>query len=339
MKALGPWRCDRTDRLGGGGYAQVFRGWHPDDPGTIRAIKVLNDPTYVATLQREVSTLQTLAGAPGVAQLLDFGRAADGSLCLVTELAPGIRLDQQIRRDGPMSLASARALARQLLAVLRVAHERGLLHKDITPGNILLDAGRATLIDWGVSAPLGDGRAESVHAKLDYCAPELFDARHHRASDFYSLAWVLIFALTGARPYHFDTDKERGYRVVAHVLERPRVPQSIDPALRALLLNWLSKRPEARVLGYDLDALLRDPPASRIDLLRTREYRQLRYEFSYWHLAARHGIVYAQYQYAEQLLALGREAEAIYWLTMAHEQGYSPATRRLAKRRATPPQS
>ena len=273
-----------------------------------------------------------MSACPGAVQLLDFGRRFDGRLCIVTDLVPGTRLDQHVAKFGPLNLVQTLALGRQLLAVMSCAHAKGLLHKDINPANILLQDQQASLIDWGVSEPRGNGRAEIVLAMNDYCAPEFFNGTHDFASDFYALAWVLVFAMTGTRPYHFGTEKDRAYRVAAHALERPELPQDIPPALRRLLSSWLSKDPQQRHMGYDLDALLNHCPTPQASVWTSLDYRQLRYECSYWHQAARHGVLYAQLRYAEQLLAQpDRTTEAIYWLEQAHAKGYVTATYRLAR--------
>lgn len=294
MKDLGPWSYRTFDRLGGGGYADVYRCQRPEEPNVHFAIKILKNPQYVKTLQRELNALTILQGCRGVPQVIDHGRDIAGQLCLVTDLMPGKRLDALVRQNGPLDEPSTLAMAQQILKILEVAHGRDLLHKDITPGNVLINGTQTSLIDWGVSEPVGDGQAPHIRSKREYCAPEYFYYKHCKGSDFYSLAWVMVFAMTGRQPYHFDEEPDQGYRVVAHVMERPTTSDSLPHAWRPMIENWLSKQPQKRILDYDLRTEETDLNRQWSSLLEGRDYRQLQREFSYWHLGSRLNISYAR---------------------------------------------
>lgn len=332
LKALGSWDFDPADRLGGGGYAQVYRCHKADSPAVLRAIKIFDNNSYVNTLEKEVKALEVIQDCPHTPKLLDYGRGSDGRLCIVTELVSGTRLDRHVRANGVLSLDQTFQMLRQMLTLLTVSHDRGLLHKDIKASNLMIDGDSFCLLDWGVAEFVGDQRSEGIRANQDFVAPECFGGHHTYATDFYSLAWLAVFALTGKLPYHFDSNKARDYRALAHVLERPELSLDIAPPMRWLLLSWLGKDPAQRYIGYDIDALLATVPPPKFDVWGTRDYRQLQREFSYAHLAARHGVAYAQLRYAEQLLEQSdRTSEAIYWLEQAHFKGYIAATYRLAR--------
>lgn len=332
IRALGDWQWRAEDRLGGGGYASVYRGRGEglDDC----AVKVYDNPHYANTFEREVAALRSLEGCRSVVRLYDYGRDAEGRLCVVTERVAGERLDQHIRRHGPLDPARVEQLLRGLLKLLGQVHGRGWLHKDIKASNILVDGDRFTLLDWGVAARRGDGRYETIRAKREFVAPECYYGRHDYATDLYSLAWLGVYAATGALPYRFAEVHDADYRVAAHCMERPALPSGVPPQLRNLLLGWLAKRPEARPVGYDLDELLvqlpREEPAYFDDL----EFCQLQFECGWLHRAARHGVPYAQLHYANRLFDAGRLREARYWLERAWSAGYAQAGYRLARRLA-----
>lgn len=314
-------------RLGGGGYAQAYLS----ESGR-EAIKIFNDPHYANTFEGEVKTMQALDGCPGTPSLLDFGRNKDGKLCIVSEFSPGIRLDKLVTDVGPLTPVQAEEMLGQLLEILAWAHERGVVHKDIKASNLLVEQNRYTLLDWGCAGSLADGGEEVIRAKQDFVAPECYYGRHGRATDFYSLAWLVIQALSGKLPYHFATVSDPDYRVAAHSLERPEIACELPGPLKNLLLNWLSKNPEQRLVGYDLPDLLARAAAHQADFANSLEFRQIQREFSFLQRAARHGVPYAQYHLALRLLKEdGREQEAHYWLEAAHAAGFSRATYRLAK--------
>jgi len=331
IQPLRHWLYTQDERLGGGGYAQAYRCRNAAFPDSEYAIKVFDDPSYANTFEKEVRVLQALEGCPGTPPLVDYGRSKEGNLCIVTGFVPGVRLDRHIRSSGPLSLDQTLALIEQVLAVLSYAHARGLLHKDIKASNILMDGDHFTLLDWGVAEPRGNGRSETIRAKQDFVAPECYYGDHDFATDFYSLGWLAVYALTGGLPYHFADIRDHDYRVVAHCLERPELPTGIPAALRSLILNWLGKKPDSRLVGYDLSVLQAGAAGHEPDFSGEMDLRQIQREFSYLHLAASHGIPYAQYQFASYLLKQARSDEAVYWLQRAREAGYIRATYRLAR--------
>jgi len=330
IRRLGHWTYRAEDRLGGGGYAQAYRCRNTDAPMPEAAIKVFKNPDYANTFEKEVAALETLAGCPGTLELIDHGRDAAGALCIVTTLLPGVRLDKLIKQRGPLSGEQTRALVRQLLSVLECAHGRGLLHKDIKASNILVDGERYSLLDWGVAEALGDGRAENIRAKQDFVAPECYAGRHCTATDFYSLGWLIVQATTAALPYHFADNRERDYRVAAHCLERPELPAALPADWRPLVANWIGKRPERRLAGYELDALMagaRALPPGGGDAL---DYRTLGRNTGFLRQAAEAGIPYAQHELAVRLLKENRHGEALFWLEKAAAGGYARSAYRLA---------
>ncbi len=324
---LQPWPYSPKALLGRGGYAKVYKSEDGD-----YAIKVFDDPHYVNTFEKEVAALKLLEGCPGTLRLVDHGRDAQGRLCIVTALVPGIRLDQHIEATGGLSPAATETLLQQILDVLACAHGKGLLHKDVNAANILMDGDTFTLIDWGVAEMRGDGRLEAIRAKPEVVAPECYYGKQDVATDFYALGWLAVMALGGGPPYHFAEIGDPHYRVAAHCLERPPVDAAIPAHLRRLILCWLDKDPAKRPVGYRLSELLVAASRAAVpDFLEFLDFRQLQREFSYLHLAARHDVPYAQHRFGLQLWEQGLRREAGYWLERAHRNGYVEATYSLAK--------
>jgi eukaryotic-like serine/threonine-protein kinase len=325
------WQYSPGDRLGGGGYAQAYLARHSAHANGSCVIKVYDNPLYANTFEGEIRALQTLDGCPGTTELVAHGRNREGRLCIVTRHMPGIRLDRCIRSKGPLTHDQTVSLIEQILAILRIAHESGLLHKDIKASNVIINGECFCLLDWGVAEPLSNGRSENIRAKQDCVAPECYQGEHGPATDFYALGWLAVHALTGALPYHFKEVADLDYRVAAHCLERPVLSPEIPEPLQCLIANWLAKNPAQRLVGYDLPSLLDRAKTNMPDFWDYMEIRQIQREYGYLHLAARHGVPYAQYHQALRLHKAGRVKEAIYWLERAAASGYALAAERLAR--------
>lgn len=332
IRTLAPWHYDPAEHLGGGGYAQAYRCFDPALHPRPCAIKVFDDPYYANTFEREVAALQAMRGCAGTLTLVEHGRDVAGRLCIVTERVPGERLDKLIAKQGRVDEAQLRVILARILGVLHHAHGHGWLHKDIKASNILVDGNDATLIDWGVAERLGDGRAESIRAKQDYVAPECFYGRHGIETDFYSLGWLVVEALTGVRPYHFSTQRERDYRVAAHCLERVALPADLPETWWPLVRAWIARDPVERLTGYDLDALLAQAATHQsTDRDDAVDHRNIGRQYGYLEQAARAGVPYAQHELALRQLKAGRTQEALHWLECAVASGYATAAFRLAR--------
>ncbi|MGW0412029.1 serine/threonine-protein kinase, partial [Streptomyces collinus] len=189
-------------------------------------------------------------------------------LWIVMELVPGRSLERVVAEEGPLGPREAARIGLGLVAALRQVHARGVLHRDIKPGNVLVEAGtagagRVVLTDFGIAA-IQDATALTMVGMLvgspDYMAPERISGRRQGPpSDLWSLGATLCAALAGHSPFSRDTTLATLHAVLH---EEPELPASPGP-LRALLAALLSKDPSDRPTLTALETalhLIADPP-------------------------------------------------------------------------------
>jgi eukaryotic-like serine/threonine-protein kinase len=245
-----------SDLLGSGGMAEVFLA-HDRILGRDLALKVLredyaNDAAFVSRFQREAVSAAAL-NHPYVVQVYDQGRSEDGRLYIAMEHVPGGNLGDLITRRGPLDPAEAARLASQVAEALGAAHERGIVHRDVKPQNVLLDeAGEAKVTDFGIALAASSTSTTSgtnrVFGTARYISPEqAMGERVGPESDLYSLGVVLYEMLTGVVPFEAEGALATALK---HVTDRPISPRERDPsvpeALDTLVMGLLAKDPENR---------------------------------------------------------------------------------------------
>lgn len=251
---LGPYTI--TDWIGQGGMGQVFKAVHTM-MGRECAIKVLplhkSTPEAIENFTREIRT-QAQLDHTNLVRAYDAGH--DGNVhYLVTEFVPGTDLRQLVRRQGPLTMQQAANVIVQSALGLEYAHQRGLIHRDVKPGNILVTPdGVAKVSDLGLAGFIHeaeeDPRAGKIVGTADYLSPEqiLDPATITSVSDIYSLGCTLYYAISGKVPYPGGTTKDKARR---HCEETPWHPRRFNPEISEefveIIADMMEKDPGARI--------------------------------------------------------------------------------------------
>jgi serine/threonine protein kinase len=249
---LGPYIV--TDFIGQGGMGQVFKAEHKV-MGRECAVKVLpfhrSTPEAIVTFIHEIRT-QAKLDHPNLVHAYDAGH--DGNVhYLVTEFVPGTDLRRLIRSEGPLTIQQAASIVMQAALALEYAHERGLIHRDMKPGNILVTPeGTAKVSDLGLANFMNEEgenpRAGKIVGTADYLAPEQIRNPHDitKASDIYSLGCTLYYAVTGKVPFPGGTPGSKAKR---HLEETPWHPRRFNPEVSEefvdVIADMMEKDPQA----------------------------------------------------------------------------------------------
>ncbi|MFH1922608.1 MAG: serine/threonine-protein kinase, partial [Planctomycetota bacterium] len=249
------------DRIGAGGMGEVFKARHRTMDRTV-AVKVLpakamRSGQAVERFQREVKAAAKLTHS-NIVTAFDAGEA-DGIYFLVMEHIDGQDLAHVVAERGPLPVGEAVEYVIQAARGLEYAHRQGVVHRDIKPGNLLLDSeGTVKVLDMGLArmdrparaadptAPDALTQSGQVMGTYDYMAPEQAQDTHsadHRA-DIYSLGCTLFRLLTGRKPYVGETPVQI---LLAHCQEPVPslcdVREDVPPRLDAVSQKMLAKNP------------------------------------------------------------------------------------------------
>ncbi len=248
------------DRIGRGGMAEVYRGYHAALDRYV-AIKLLHpfladDPEFKERFEREARNVARLKH-PNIVQVYDFEYDAEGeSYYMVMEYINGPTLKDRLFDLGltgeRLPLAEALRIVKAAAQALAYAHERGMIHRDVKPANLMLDDdGRVVLTDFGIAKILTGAHVTSSGGMVGtpaYMSPEqgLGEAGDER-SDIYSLGVILYQLVTGRLPYDAATPLAIILKHVNEPLPRPReIVPDIPAELETVICKALAKAPEAR---------------------------------------------------------------------------------------------
>lgn len=246
-------------KIGQGGMGSVFAAEHIDLEKKV-AIKVLrgeavHDPKAIDRF-REEARAASKVGSEFICDVTDFGQTPDGRLFFVMEYLDGLSLGKALR-TGRMSPEQALPILRQMCKALGAAHDKGIVHLDVKPDNIMLvdrgkRSGAVKVVDFGISGLLAQARGgESVVSGTpEYMAPERYlgKAYDHRA-DVYSLGIVAYEMLAGSLPFEGETAL---VTLTKHVREAPppfreRLQEgSVPDEIARVVMQILEKDPQAR---------------------------------------------------------------------------------------------
>jgi eukaryotic-like serine/threonine-protein kinase len=252
-----------VEEIGRGGMSIVWRG-HDDVLDRAVAVKVLaagyaGDETFRRRIRREGQVAARLSH-PYVGTVYDFGESPEGRPYLVMELIEGVSLAGRLR-EGPLPSARALTVCGQVAAALAAAHARGLVHRDVKPGNVMVTPGGAKLVDFGISALVDeeppDELPETVLGTPAYVAPEVVTGSPAGPpADVYALGVLLYRSLTGELPWSADSPTQV---LRAHVLTQPRPLPRIDGVPRSVALlasRCLAKEPASRPTAAEVASAL-----------------------------------------------------------------------------------
>jgi serine/threonine protein kinase len=240
------------EHLGSGGMGTVWLAW--DELLRRRvAVKEVSPPTGLSANEREMLRDRTLREArtaarlnhPNVVTIYDVAED-DGRPWIVMELIQAQSLRELVDENGPLDLQAAARVGLQLLAALRSAHAIGVMHRDVKPGNVLMDAdGRAVLADFGI-ARVEDSPATTSGVLVgspSYIAPERAQGeRGGPASDLWSLGATLYAAVEGRPPYDRAGALPTLMAVVSEDPDPPRRAGIMWPVISGLLTTDQSRR-------------------------------------------------------------------------------------------------
>ncbi|MEY4180059.1 MAG: hypothetical protein RLY70_3633 [Planctomycetota bacterium] len=263
---LGPYII--TDWIGQGGMGQVFKAVHKM-MGRECAVKVLPmhkaTPESIANFAREIRT-QAQLDHPHLVRAFDAGH--DGKVhYLVTEYVPGTDLRRLVRSRGALSVQQAANVILQAALGLAYAHSRGLIHRDVKPGNILVTPeGVAKVSDLGLAGYINEGdqdpRAGKIVGTADYLSPEQIQTPRDvtKTSDIYSLGCTLYYAVCGKVPYPGGGTREKARR---HCEETPWHPRRFHPELSEefveIIADMMEKDPKERIQSAEEVAARLEP--------------------------------------------------------------------------------
>jgi serine/threonine-protein kinase len=259
---LGKWRLVRL--VGVGGMAAVFEAKHQS--GSSAAIKILHADVASSPATRERFMAEAYAANrvahPGVATVRAEGTTEDGAVFLLMDLLQGCTLAERLRAGTPCTVCEVLDIARQLLAVLVQAHDRGVVHRDIKPENVFLtDDGRVKLLDFGIARLQGDVTAPEPGSALGtpaFMSPEqALGVAPDGRSDLWSLGATLYLMLSGkpVRPRgsvteHLLAAMTRPVPSLADVATLPRPLIAVID--RALAFDRADRFPDARSMQLAL---------------------------------------------------------------------------------------
>ena len=274
-KELGQYKI--LAEIGRGGMGIVYKAYQTSLNREV-ALKVLppnlaNDENLVKRFHREAEAAARLSH-PNIVQIFDINEIS-GIHFFAMEYLRGETLTQKIEREGPLSLKEAARITMMVADALNYSHSEGIVHRDIKPGNIMIDPhGHIKVTDFGLARAIESSRLTmtgTIIGTPEYMSPE--QARGENLdgrSDLYSLGTVLYEMLTAKLPFEATTPFAVAQKQIYEPLPSPRsIRSEIPPALEAIILKATQKAPQDRYqkgeeLKNDLELFISGKDLERI---------------------------------------------------------------------------
>src|SRR5215831_19076448 len=292
---IGPYEV--TSPLGAGGMGVVFRALDTKLHRAV-ALKLLpdhfaDDPDRLLRFQREAQLLASL-NHPNIAQIYGLEEFNDAR-CIVMELVEGETLQERLKR-GAIPVAEALRIAKQIAEALEAAHERGVVHRDLKPGNIKLTSdGTVKVLDFGLAKALQEGRAPDVSnsptlmsaasmpgvilGTAAYMSPEQAKGKPvDKRTDIFAFGCVLYEMLTGCQAFEGEDVQDILSRVLQREPDWSKLPSGLSSRLEEVLHRCLEKdlKNRCRDIGdvrIDIEQALKEPKEIALSPVHARGSR------------------------------------------------------------------
>jgi serine/threonine-protein kinase len=248
------------------GTVYLARDRNLDENVAIKVLKaevVRGDPLIAERFKQEIKVTRRITH-PNVVRVHDFGQA-HGLLFISMEHFKGSNLKAIVRAKGKLSVPVGLKVIQGVIAGLEAAHKLGIIHRDVKPANVVVNAkGRVKVLDFGIARLAGPARNDGmtktglVLGSPDYMSPEQCQSEEADArSDVYSLGVMMYEVFTGTVPFRGDNLVKT---LLMHMKQKPRPPRQLNPeipeGLEKVILKCLEKSPERRY--QSMVHLLRD---------------------------------------------------------------------------------
>ncbi len=292
-RKVGHYRVIRKIGEGGMGVVYLAEDQRKSEKVAIKVLGpgVAGDPSARERLAREVETMRRVKNRY-VAEIIS-AETEGPSPYIVTRYVDGLTLDDMVRQGGALQGMALDALAEGLAEALAAIHAAGVVHRDLKPGNVMVENGQPVLIDFGIAHVQDSTRLTKtglVMGTPGYLAPEVIEGRPSTGkSDVHSWGATVAYAATGRQPFGTGNYQTIFFRVIEGQAELDGIPQRILPFVAAALRTDPKERPSARWLAGHLGlpgsaqlllpemaATRVDAPPSRFDPPTVREYQSTR---------------------------------------------------------------
>ncbi len=274
-------RYELTELIGVGGMADVYKGRDIMENRTV-AVKILKsefseNEEFVRRFRNESKAIAVLSH-PNIVKIYDVGYE-NSMQYIVMEYIDGITLKEYIEQQGMLKWRDCVHFTIQILRALQLAHDRGIVHRDIKPQNVmLLSDGSIKVMDFGIarfSREVEQNASEKTMGSVHYVSPEqAAGERTDERSDIYSVGVMMYEMLTGRKPFNGDTPVSVALK---HMHDKPVPPtkiiSSIYPGLEEIILHAMEKDPAKRY--QSASGMIRDIEAFKQDQSITFGYSEM----------------------------------------------------------------